>query len=216
MDNNDILRRLRYALDINDKTMINIFGLADHDINREQVSNLLKRDDDPDFESCNDRLLAIYLNGLINLKRGKREGEQPKPEKKLSNNIVFMKLKIALDLKAEDILQLLELAGLPISKHELSAFFRKQGHKHYRECKDQVLRNFIRGVQLKYRDKQELPLITKPQEEPSQALNQDQGRGVQEPRGLPWLWQEDQECPATRRQPEFVGVRPALHYPSPA
>jgi uncharacterized protein YehS (DUF1456 family) len=62
-----------------------------------------------------------------------------------------MKLKIALNLKAEDVLEILELAEFRISKHELSAFFRKPGHKHYRECKDQILRNFLQGMQLKYR-----------------------------------------------------------------
>jgi len=48
-------------------------------------------------------------------------------------------------------LEIMDLANLRISKHELSAFFRKPGHKHYRDCKDQILRNFINGVQLKYR-----------------------------------------------------------------
>jgi len=48
-------------------------------------------------------------------------------------------------------LKILELANMRMSKHELSAFFRKREHKHYRECKDQVLRNFLKGVQLKYR-----------------------------------------------------------------
>ncbi len=156
MDNNDILRRLRYALELNDKTMVKIFGLADYNVSREQISQWLKKEGDLDFKPCNDSLLATFLNGLINHKRGKREGEQPKLEKRLSNNIILMKLKIALNLKSEDILHLLELADFILGKHELSAFFRKKGHKHYRECKDQVLRNFIQGVQFKYRDGKEL------------------------------------------------------------
>jgi uncharacterized protein YehS (DUF1456 family) len=69
----------------------------------------------------------------------------------LINNIVFTKVKIALNLKAEEILELLASADMVISKHDLSALFRKPGHKHYRECKDQILRNFLRGLQLKYR-----------------------------------------------------------------
>ncbi|WP_101758103.1 DUF1456 family protein [Oceanicoccus sp. KOV_DT_Chl] len=166
MDNNDILRRLRYALDLNDNTMIKIFGLADHVVTREQVSNWLKRDDDVAFEACNDVLLATFLNGLINLKRGKRDGEQPKPEKRLSNNLIFTKLKIALNLQAEEILQILELADFVLSKHELSAFFRKQDHRHYRECKDQVLRNFLQGMQFRYRDNKELQPLAKPVAKP--------------------------------------------------
>ena len=95
--------------------------------------------------------MATFLNGLIVDKRGKKDGPQPEPEKQLSNNIVFRKLKIALNLQADEVLSLVNQADFRISKHELSAFFRKPGHKHYRECKDQVLRNFLKGMQLKYR-----------------------------------------------------------------
>lgn len=151
MTNNDILRRIRYAFDFNDSKMIALFGSADHQVTREQISDWLKKDDDPAYQECSDTQMAIFLNGLINDKRGKKEGPQPEPEQRLTNNIVFRKLRIALNLKAEDILEILALTGVRISKHELSAFFRKSDHKHYRECKDQVLRNFLKGVQLKYR-----------------------------------------------------------------
>ena len=151
MTNNDILRRIRYVFDFNDKKMITIFGLADYEVTRQQISDWLKKDDDPDYKNCTDTQLAIFLNGLINHKRGKKDGPQPTPEKKLNNNIIFRKLKIALNLKEEDTLALLKLADLSISKHELSAFFRREDHKHYRVCKDQILRNFIKGMQLKYR-----------------------------------------------------------------
>lgn len=151
MTNNDIMRRLRYAFNFNDAKMVTIFGLADHKVTRAQVNNWLKNDSDADYQSCNDATFALFLNGLINEKRGKKEGAQPAPEQSLNNNIIFRKLKIALDLKDDDIIELMDLADLRISKHELSAFFRKQDHKHYRECKDQILRNFLKGVQLKLR-----------------------------------------------------------------
>ncbi len=150
MTNNDILRRIRYIFDFNDSKMIAIFSLADHQVTREQVSDWLKKDDDPAYQKCSDTHLAIFLNGLINDKRGKREGVQPEPEKHLNNNIIFMKLKIALNLKAEDVLEIMDLADLNISKHELSAFFRRPGHKHFRDCKNQILRNFLKGMQFKY------------------------------------------------------------------
>lgn len=152
MTNNDVLRRLRYAFDFNDSKMIAIFGLADHKVTREQVSDWLKKDEDPAFQKCNDNQLAIFLNGLINDRRGKKEGTQPELEKRVNNNIILRKLKIALDLKTEDILEILALTETYISKHELSAFFRKSDNKRYRDCKDQILRNFIDGVQLKYRN----------------------------------------------------------------
>ena len=152
MTNNDVLRRIRYAFDFNDSKMIAIFGMADHEVTRGQVSDWLKKDDDPDFDELSDIDLAIYLNGLINDRRGKREGAQPEPEKRVNNNIILRKLKIALDLKAEDILEILALSDTDISKHELSAFFRKPKHRHFRKCKDQILRKFIDGVQAKYRE----------------------------------------------------------------
>jgi len=154
--NNDILRRIRYIFDFSDPKMMEIFALADHQVTREQISDWLKKDDDPGFRECGDTELAIFLNGLIIERRGKKEGTQPGPEKKLNNNIVFRKLKIALDLKAEAILQILEMVDVHISKHELSAFFRKPDHKHYRSCKDQILRNFLNGILLKYRDETSL------------------------------------------------------------
>ena len=150
MTNNDILRRIRYTFDFGDSKMMAIFGLADLTVSRAQVSDWLKKDDDPAYQECSDIHLAIFLNGLINDKRGKKDGPKPKPEERLTNNIIFRKLRIALDLKADDIMEILALADSRISKHELSAFFRKPDNRHYRNCKDQVLRKFLKGVQLKY------------------------------------------------------------------
>lgn len=155
MNNNDVLRRVRYTFDFSDSKMIEIFSLADCTVTREEVSNWLKKDEDPDFIACDDKQLAIFLNGLINLKRGKKEGAQSEPETQLNNNIVFRKLKIACDLQAEDILIILNDEGFDMSKHELSAFFRKPGHKHYRTCKDQILRKFLTGLQFHFRENEE-------------------------------------------------------------
>lgn len=162
MTNNDILRRVRYAFDFNDSKMIALFALADYQVTREQISAWLKKDDDPAQRDFSDTILALFLNGLIIDRRGKREGPQPEPEQRLNNNIIFRKLRIALNLKDDDILEILALAGWTLSKHELSAFFRKLGHKSYRDCMDQVLRNFLKGVQLKYRTEKVLPIAAKP------------------------------------------------------
>ncbi|MBN2530742.1 MAG: DUF1456 family protein [Deltaproteobacteria bacterium] len=151
MTNNDILRRIRYTFNYSDADMMNIFMLSDYSVSRETLCNWLKKDDDPEFEPCKDRMLSIFLNGFICKRRGKREGAQPEIEQQLTNNIIFRKLKIALDLQAEEVLEMLKNTDLAISKHELSAFFRKPTHKHYRECKDQILRKFLQGMQQKYR-----------------------------------------------------------------
>lgn len=151
MTNNDVLRRVRYTFNIDDSGMIAIFALAGLEVTRAEISNWLKKDDDPDYVGLSDLQFATFLNGLIIERRGKKDGPQPEPEKTLNNNIIFRKLRIALNLQADDVLNMLNTADFRISKHELSAFFRKPGHKHYRECKDQVLRYFLKGMQLKYR-----------------------------------------------------------------
>ena len=151
MTNNDILRRIRYIFDFGDSNMIAIFSLADHEVTKDQIRDWLKKNDDPACQECSDTELAIFLNGLINDKRGKKESLQPEPESCLTNNIILRKLKIALNLRAEDVLEIMGLARLRMSKHELSAFFRRTDHKHYRDCIDQILSGFLKGLQLKYR-----------------------------------------------------------------
>jgi uncharacterized protein YehS (DUF1456 family) len=151
MINNDILRRIRYCFDYSDVRVIKFFALADHDVSRELLKSWLLKEDEEGFQKLLDIELAMFLNGLIIEMRGKREGPQPPPENRLNNNIILMKLKIALNLKADDILELLKLAGFPVSKPELSALFRNPSHQHYRDCKDQLLRRFLNGVQMKFR-----------------------------------------------------------------
>lgn len=151
MNNNDILRRLRYAFDFSDTKMMQLFASGGQEVTRAEVSDWLKKDDDPDQQGLYDKQLATFLNGFINDRRGKREGEQPKPEKTLNNNLILRKLKIALNLKDDDMLAILEIENMRISKHELSAFFRKPTQSQYRLCKDQILRNFLYGLQRKYR-----------------------------------------------------------------
>lgn len=151
MNNNDVLRRIRYTFNFDDTKMISIFELGGLQVTRAQISDWLKKEDDPDYQECSDVQLATFLNGLIVDKRGRKDGPQPEPETSLTNNIIFRKLKIALNLQADDVLKLIKTADFSMSKHELSAFFRKPDHKHYRKCKDQVLRYFLKGLQLEYR-----------------------------------------------------------------
>jgi uncharacterized protein YehS (DUF1456 family) len=151
MTNNDILRRLRYVFDLSDSQLIEIYSLADVKIQRKVVSAWLKKDDDEAFVECPDEQLASFLNGFIAFRRGNKPGPLPIPEKILNNNIILRKLKIAMDFKSKDMLETLESAGMALSDHELSALFRKAGHKHFRECQNQILRNFLEGLRIKFR-----------------------------------------------------------------
>jgi len=151
LTNNDILRRLRYTFNLTDTAMVDIFAAAEATVTTEQVIAWLIKEGEQEFVKISDTEFATFLNGFINTKRGKRDGEQPIPESKLNNNIIFMKLRIALNMKAEDVIATLALVDFDLSKHELSAFSRKVENKHYRVCNDQILRLFLTGVQQQYR-----------------------------------------------------------------
>ena len=93
MNNNDILRRVRYGLKLKDKQVVDIFKNVEQDISRDTLLSWLKKDDEEGFVSLRDVDFSSFLNGLIIEKRGRREGELPKPEKKLNNNVIFKKLQ---------------------------------------------------------------------------------------------------------------------------
>lgn len=154
MINNDVLRRVRYALDLNDQTMIKIFAFGDVEISRGDLLNLLKKDNQEGYVELDNKRMDAFLNGLVAYKRGKLEvqpGQPQKTELPLTNNSLLKKLRIALSFKEEDMLNTLKLADFKISKGELSAFFRQKGHKNYRECGDQVIRNFLQGLTIHFR-----------------------------------------------------------------
>ena len=147
MTNNEILRRIQHALNLKNAQIIKAIEQADVTVAHDQVINWLKDDNDKSCSKMKDKELAVFLNGFINLKRGKKEGEQPKPEVALTNNMIFMKLRIALNMKAEDVLDILEVVGISLSKYEIGAYFRKPENKNYKVCEDQLLCDFLNGVQ---------------------------------------------------------------------
>ena len=153
MTTNDILRRTRYAFDFSNQEMQELFSSGGIDLKLFDVKAMLFKDEYEGFREATHRELAGFLNGLINLKRGKREGPQPDPEETLTNNVVLRKFKIAMNWRDEDILETLMLGDMRFGKHELSALFRKPTHSHYRLCKDQLLRKLLIGMHIRYRPK---------------------------------------------------------------
>ncbi len=154
MTNNDILRSLRYALDMSGSEMIEIFKLSEYEIDQKALADLLKKEDEIGYVSCNDDVMELFLDGLIVHKRGKKEGKpggMQKYKSHLTNNIILKKLRIALKLRDEDIIEIIKSAGTGITKPQLTALFRKEGHKNYIECGNQFLRNFLKGLSVRYR-----------------------------------------------------------------
>ena len=148
MNNNDVLRRLRFALSLSEQQMSAIFALAGVTITPAEISPLMGREDDERTVICLDDLLGAFLDGLIIDRRGPpRDGNAPRQvQAELTNNDIIKKVRIALKLQEKDMLSILREGGQPISKNELSALFRKPGHKHYRVCGNQLLRAFLRGL----------------------------------------------------------------------
>ncbi|QWV95568.1 DUF1456 family protein [Geomonas oryzisoli] len=155
MTNNDVFRRLRYALNLNTQAVVEAFRLSDMKMGQADITSLVKKEEEDGFRECSDEVLQAFLDGLIALKRGKREGEGDKatpPPAQLCNNDILKKIRIALSFKEEEMLAIFKLAKFPVSKSELSAVFRAKGQDNFKPCGDQMLRNFLKGLTMKYRE----------------------------------------------------------------
>ncbi len=154
MINNDVLRSIRYMLDLSDGRVIEIIRLSDPTfaIEPAELRAMLGKEDDEGFVECSDRVLAHFLDGLVFHRRGRDDTQPARPvEKRITNNLVLKKLRVAFELKDVDMHQVFAAAGFPLTKPELTALFRQAGHKHYRPCGDQILRNFLKGLTLRLR-----------------------------------------------------------------
>ncbi|ENQ3080065.1 DUF1456 family protein [Bacillus sp. WLY-B-L8] len=173
MSNNDILKRVRYAMDIKDIDMVEIFKLGGMEVTKEEVVDMLtKVKKSPQHEAenadvveddyvltCDMMMLESFLNGFITLKRGKQDPKPGQPAEQAmplqsnesANNLLLKKMKIALSLTSEDVLDILDSVGVKVTKGELGALLRKKGHKNYKECGDRYARNFVKGLAVKYR-----------------------------------------------------------------
>lgn len=151
---NDILRSVRYMLDLSDTKVVEIVKLADpaFALEKEDVPALLRKEEEDGFVECSGALLSRFLDGLIVHRRGRDESLPPRPfEPRVSNNLVLKKLRVAFEMKDIDVQQAFQAADFNISKPEQSALFRQPGHKNYRACGDQMLRNFLKGLTVRLR-----------------------------------------------------------------
>ncbi len=154
MTNNDVLRSVRYMLDISEPAVASICALADLETESVAVNSYLRAEEEDGYVECPDAVMIAFLNGLVIHKRGKKEStgaDEPKPEKRMNNNLALKKLRIAFELKEDDMHAIFASVGHEISKPELSALFRKKGHGNYRACGDQILRYFLKGLTMRLR-----------------------------------------------------------------
>ncbi len=154
MINNDVLRSVRYMLDLSDAKIVDIIHLCDpaFTVEKADMDGYLAREGDPGFVECASPTLARFLDGLVFHLRGKDPDAPARPiEKRVTNNVVLKKLRVAFELKDVDMHQIFEDAGFPVTKPELSALFRQADHRNYRPCGDQLIRNFLKGLTLRVR-----------------------------------------------------------------
>ena len=152
MINNDVIRSVRYMLNISEFKLVELVALAGGDVTQAKMNAYIKKEDEPGFEECPQNVLSRFLNGLVYFKRGKDDSRPPLAPELPTNNVVLKKLRVAFELKDEDILAILESVGFRVSKTELTALFRKEGHHNYRPCGDQLLRNFLKGLTMRIRN----------------------------------------------------------------
>ncbi|SOC27921.1 DUF1456 family protein [Brochothrix thermosphacta] len=166
MNNNDILLRLRYALDIKDTDMVEMFRLAGVELTLQEVKDMLTKqeylmtsEDDGNVyvKSCDNEMIDSFFNGFITFKRGRKDDQPLPPQQKSKeirhiNNLLLKKVKIALSLTSDDMLEILDDAGVYLSKGELSAVLRKDDHRNFKQCGDKFARNFLKGLALRYRN----------------------------------------------------------------
>jgi len=147
MLNNDVLRSLRYVLKMNNNDLKRVMTLAEATVSDEQLVGWLRKEEENGFQRCPDIMMSLFLNGLIYERRGK-DDSQPAlvTERKMTNNLILKKLRIAFTLKTDDILAILTEQKFRVSMPEITAMMRASDHKNFRECGDQFLRYFLRGL----------------------------------------------------------------------
>lgn len=147
---NDTLRRLRYALNINDGEVARIISLTGRKTTTNEVSGWLKQMDEPGFMELSGELFCRFLDGLIIEKRGPHpDGTVPKPLAFVPYNEVLKKLRIALQLRDDEMIAVFKRVDFTVTKAELGSFFRRPEHRNYRKCPEQVLRKFLTGLSTK-------------------------------------------------------------------
>ena len=147
MNTNDILYKIQKALKLSSDDILKAYELAEYKMESEYLDNLLKKRQDKGYKICSFEELGIFLDGLVTFKRG------PSPTKanadeivELTNNLILKKLRIALELKEPETEIIFSLGEATLSKQQLASLFRKEGHKNFKECSDELLQSFLDGL----------------------------------------------------------------------
>jgi len=143
---NDILYKIQKALNLSQEEMLEAYKLAEYKMDATHLDALLKRHQDEGSKLCSYEELGVFLDGFVILKRGPSPKKQNNDAVELTNNLILKKLRIALELKEAETEIIFSLGEAELSKQQLASLFRKEGHKNFKECSDELLMAFLDGL----------------------------------------------------------------------
>lgn len=149
MDTNDYIRRIRYALKVDDAEALRLIKLGGATVTLEVISGWRMKEGDGGFLVCPESMLLAFLDGLVIDRRGPPPSSpyrKPKSAERFDNNTVLKQLRIALSLRTDDVYDAIQAGGGRMRKSEVGAFFRNSDARNYRRCGDQVMRWFLAGL----------------------------------------------------------------------
>jgi len=157
VENNDLMRRVRYALQLDDEEAARLVTRGGLSATESDAAAWRAREEEPAHAPCPDAALIALLEAFVLERRGPPpEPTPPRAERssatsspitaRLTNNHVLKQLRIALELRASDVQALVGAGGGTLGTGEIGALFRKPGTRNYRSCGDQVLRQFLAAL----------------------------------------------------------------------
>ena len=146
LSTNEILYRIKKALNLSLEEMIEAYKLEAYEMESSHLEALLKRRLDKGFELCSYEELGVFLDGLVTLKRGPSPKKETDEAVELTNNLILKKLRIALELKEAETEIIFGLADIELTKQQLASLFRKETHKNFKPCSNELLMAFIEGL----------------------------------------------------------------------
>lgn len=147
MQTNEIVNKTIEAIGLNIDDLLEIYRLVDYKIDTDSIGKWSLSPDDDNFLLCSYEDLGNFLDGLIILKRGASADEKRADEiVELTNNLILKKLRVALNLKEHDIEIIFALGEISLTKQQLSSLFRKETHRNFKVCSDELLMAFLDGL----------------------------------------------------------------------
>ena len=157
MQINDILFKIKTALSLDNKSIIEAYALVNYEMSEEYLVNILKKHQDKGYEEATYEELGLFLDGLVILKRGPSDKVPTEDDVvELTNNLILKKIRVAMELKEAELVILFALAEVTLTKRQIGSLFRKEGTKNFKACSDELLMAFLDGLDEFYYDGEEI------------------------------------------------------------